>query len=131
MTNQRKSDRVPFTVYAELFLPQATVPALIINLSAGGALLSSAAPLERGQRVGMGLRLLDSLKNEAGVDYLHFDLEILQATTQENGTMLYRCKSTARSNSPQYERASKLVIAAQKQHANKSGKKRRFGRRAA
>lgn len=133
MADKRATPRVPFTVQTELFLEQANVPAMVINLSPGGVLLSTAADLQVGQTVGMGLRLMDKLRDAAGLDYLNFELNVVERINNDNGADWYRCKSTASSGSTQYLRAYKIVLEAEKQRqaAAAQNKKRFFGRKSA
>lgn len=131
MTNRRSTPRVPFTVQTELFLPQANVPAMVINLSPGGVLLSTAADLHVGQTMGMGLRLMEALREAAGLDYLNFELTVLERITNQNGADWYRCKSTASSGSVQYQRAYQVVLKADEQRQSATRKKKFFGRKSA
>lgn len=117
--NQRITYRVPFNVRAELFYHGLVLPCLIINMSAGGMLL--AAELEEvqaGEQLTLGLRLFDELADAAGLDYLNFQLEVLEVLNDSEADVRacqLRCRNRTSEGSSAYERAHKVVFEAERQ----------------
>ncbi len=81
------------------------------NLSAGGALVSVPVDLEPGDQFAMGMHLDGALRQEAGLDYLHFQMEVLAvARPAEAGRAgLFRCRNVTDAGSDQHHRASAIV----------------------
>lgn len=115
--NRRTSYRVPFEADAQLFHKGNTFPCQILDMSAGGVRLAAKPDIETGESLGLGLHLLGELKTAAELDYLHFDLEVLSRGDEllAKGWREYRCRNMTVEGSPAYERASKLVFAAERQ----------------
>lgn len=116
--NKRHAYRVPFNVQAELFHNGFIAPCLVINMSAGGMLIASELQIQQGEEATLGLRLFDELKEVAGLDYLSFQVEVLEVLPdphEDVEAIQYRCRNMTSEGSPQYERARKIVFEAERQ----------------
>lgn len=117
-TNQRNTYRAPFNVRAELFRRGVVMPCLIVNMSAGGMLVASDMVIEQGEQVTLGLRLFDELRDAAGLDYLNFQLEVLEVIPDPAAdvtALQYRCRNLTNEGSAAYERAHKVVFESERQ----------------
>lgn len=133
-SNHRNTFRVPFELEAEVFRHGAISKCLILNMSAGGMLLATNEQVEPHEQLTLGVRLFDDLRKAAGIDYLNFQLEVLevleredeeQAVAQEDGSgepavdwgpwqRHLRCRNMTTEGSAAYERAHKLVFEAER-----------------
>lgn len=115
---QRSSQRASFNVRAEVFFEGAVSPCLVRNLSAGGALVETPLDLAEGTEFTLGLRLVDDLREAAGLDYVSFHLEVLgreeAPSLTGSGSTRYRCKNLTSPGSELYQRAVALVTEAQR-----------------
>ena len=118
MSNQRSAYRVPFNAQAELYHDGHVVPALVVNMSAGGMLVAAEADIPTGEHVGLGLHLFDELRTAAGLEYLHFDLEVLEVIEDPADDVTarqYRCRNLTVEGSPAAERVRQVVFTAERE----------------
>jgi len=113
-SNLRESFRVDAHFQAELFHEGRVVPCEVTNLSSGGAAVTTALEMPAGAQCTLGLRLEPDLQRSAGVGYVSFHMEVLQATPIHGGDIVYRLRNVTGSGSKQREMAAKLVVAAQR-----------------
>lgn len=116
--NKRQAFRVPFNVQAELFYNGLVSPCLVINMSAGGMLVASELEIPPGSEATLGLRLFDELRAAAELDYISFQLEVLEVIEDPASDVTarqYRCRNLTNEGSPQYERARRIVFEAERQ----------------
>lgn len=100
-------------VQAVVFHDGAIEACELQNLSAGGMLVRSRAVLAPGSELTLGLRLAPDLAEAAGLDYLSFQVEVLESLeTDEVGVADYRLRNLTSEGSQLYERARSLVYQA-------------------
>lgn len=112
--NRRESYRIEQTFEAELFHEGRVVACQVLDFSAGGARVESPLEMQRGTQCTLGLRLEPALAREAGVDYLSFMMEVLDAQPRPHAQLGYRLRTIARPGTKTYERAMRTVLAAQR-----------------
>lgn len=106
---------------AALFHDGVSHSAQLVDLSAAGAQLETTAQLAVGDQFGLGLHLMGEFRDAAGLDYLHFDLEVVEAIPGQVATHIsrYRCRSLSPRGSAQMDRVGELV------RENESSRRRR------
>jgi hypothetical protein len=111
-SSRRAAPRVEINTRAALFVGDTSARCVVVNLSSDGALIGSELEVEPGAHVGLGIHLFEDLRKAAGLDYLHFELEVLERSETDGGGFQYRCKNLTRAGSPAHERAVRVVTAA-------------------
>lgn len=120
--NLRETFRVYTTFEAELFHEGRVVPCTVTDISAGGARVESGLEMPSGAHCTLGLRLEGSLEEEAGMPYVSFHMEVLEATEIPGGERQYRMRNMSGVGSKEHDEAMRVVFAAQRrQLAQRSG----------
>jgi hypothetical protein len=119
--NQRESFRIgpDSDLQAELFHEGRVSPCRLVNLSAGGAKVTSDLRMPPGAQCTLGVRLGASMRPSTSIPYVSFLMEVLDDDLPERGPFTYRLRSTTAPGSAQYEAAAKLVFAAQRQERSR------------
>lgn len=84
----------------------------LVNLSAGGAMVEATIEMQPGEQFAMGIFLDQELQSVTELDFLHFDLEIVEAVERPAGggrNWRYRCRNLTQAGSAQFRRASQIV----------------------
>ena len=115
--NQRETFRIgpDSDLQAELFHEGRVAPCQLVNLSAGGAKVTSDLRMPPGAQCTLGVRLGSEVRGASALPYVSFLMELLDEDVPEQGPYTYRLRSTTGPGSPEYEAAAKLVFAAQRQ----------------
>lgn len=117
--NQRESFRIGPDAGLEVELLRAgrSIPCELVNLSAGGAKVTTAVALEPGEQCTLTLQLGRELRTQGKTAVVRLPMEVLDGS----GSTV-RLRSTSASGSPEYEAATRLLLEAQRlQRARKTG----------
>lgn len=114
--NQRESFRVHahHALQAELFHEGRVEQCGVLNLSAGGANISTTLLMKPGSQCTIRVKL-EGMSPPGSLDYVSFLMEILEMFESKGShNYTYRLKNTTEAGSPEYEAAMKFVFEAQR-----------------
>jgi len=115
--NQRESYRVDAgtDLDADLFHEGRVTRCVLMNLSAGGARVSSSQSIPVGGQCTLGVRLgAEHRPTATSLSYVSFLMEVLDATPGRQGRTDYRLRSISGPGSKQHEAAAHLVFEAER-----------------
>jgi len=113
--NQRESFRADPgpEVEAQLVWRLRSAPCTVLDLSAGGAKVTSTLAMPKGTDCTLRLQIGEALRSATKFDDVQLPMTVLDSSS-EDGLVTYRLKNQVGPGAFQYEAATKLVLEAQR-----------------